>query len=39
MAVGLMKKNNYLNLMATTVGMAAANATAAGLPREVLKWV
>jgi len=25
--------------MATTVGMAAANATAAGLPREVLKWV
>jgi hypothetical protein len=25
--------------MATTVGMAAANATAAGLPREVLKWI
>ena len=25
--------------MATTVAMAAANSTAAGLPREVLKWV
>lgn len=25
--------------MATTVGMAAQNATAAGLPREVFKWV
>jgi hypothetical protein len=25
--------------MTTTIAMAAANSTAAGLPREVLKWV
>jgi len=25
--------------MATTVQMAAQNSTAAGLPREVLKWI
>jgi len=25
--------------MATTVSMAAQNSTAAGLPREVLKWI